>query len=165
MFLCPCFLLKFGSAPIPWLMGGTWGCRWMGPRSKCQKRSRESKRRLPRKMASEDKRGSEAAPSDWNGIWGSVESGFSSGELGGGQSLWSSLAFLFFVFCSGRSQGDRKSRSLLCPQLLNWGHGPWVIHADEPSHCWAAEKQRPAQQEKGGRSRKGERRPGRHWAS
>lgn len=58
-------------------------------------------------MASLDRRVSEAVPSDWNGIGGSAESEFSSGELRGGQSLWSSLAFLFFVFCLLRKKPRR----------------------------------------------------------
>lgn len=85
-------------------------------------------------MASEDKRVSEAVPSDWNGIWGSEESGFSSGKLRGGQSLWSSLAFLFFVFAQAEAKAIRRAE-VSCPQLLDWGHRPWVVHADEPSHC------------------------------
>lgn len=134
MFIFPCFL-KSGSAPVPWLMGGTWGCWWMGSRSECQEWRWESKRRLPRTIASEDRRVSEAVPSDWNGIGGERSQGSLLGSCEGDRVcglLWPfCFLFLFFSVCSERSQGNRKSRSLLCPQLLDWGHRPWVTGRDD----------------------------------
>lgn len=142
----------------------------MGSRSECQKWRWESKRRLPRRKASEDRRVSEAVPSDWNGIGGVQSQGSLLGSCEGDGVcglLWPfCFLFLFFSVCSERSQGNRKSRSLLCPQLLDWGLRPWVIGRDDTPTVGAAEKHRPTQQEKGGgRGRKWERRTGRRWAS
>lgn len=46
-----------------------------------------------------------------------------SGELGEDRVCGLLRPFCFLCVCSGRSQGDRKSRSL-CPQLQGWGHQP-----------------------------------------
>lgn len=97
------------------------------------------------------------------GVW-------SQGPLLGSWRVTESVVFsgLFVLLCvcvcSGRSQGDRKSRSLLCPQLLDWGHRPWVIHAGEPSHRRDYRETKANSAREGMEGRKGERR-GRHRAS
>lgn len=126
----------------------------MGSRSECQKWRWESKRRLPRRKASEDRRVSEAVPSDWNGIGGVQSQGSLLGSCEGDGVcglLWPfCFLFLFFSVCSERSQGNRKSRSLLCPQLLDWGLRPWVIGRDDTPTVGAAENTGQLSKRRGG---------------
>lgn len=87
--------------------------------------------------------------------------GFLSGS-GGAERVTESVVFsglfVFFVcVCSGRSQGDRKSRSL-CVHSSRVGdtspHPPTQMNSPP---FWATEKQKQTQQEKGGKGRKAER--------
>lgn len=112
LFVFPRFLLKFGSAPLPWLRGEHRHVGWWVPEARVRNGDRSVRGTCP----ADDVWGREGVSNSSLWLKGQLVvcgvMGLFAGELGEWQSLWSSLAFLFFCVCSGRSQGNRKSRSL-----------------------------------------------------
>lgn len=136
MFIFPCFLLKFGSAPIPWLMGGKHGDvgGWV-PEASVRNGAGNLRGGCPERWHLKTKGCQKQFPLIGMAFGGVRSQGSLLGSCKGDRVCGLLWPFCFFCVCSGRSQGDKKSRSLLCPQLLDWGHRPCVIRADEPSHC------------------------------
>lgn len=79
--------------------------------------------------------------------WGSWESDRVCGLL---------RPFCFLCVCSGRSQGDRKSRSLCAHSSRVGDTSPCPPAQMNLPPFWATEKQKQTQQEKGGQGRKAE---------
>lgn len=141
------FLFKFGSVPVPWLMGEHEQCWLAGPRNEHWKRNLESQvedcrggGRGMRPFCLAGMAANSTREESGSLFWGAVR---------GTESVVFSGLFVFCI-CSGKSQGDRKSQVFATTAQ---GLGPPALGLLGGCMCplWATEKPKQTQQEEGGR--------------
>ena len=146
------FSLKVWVSPTPLTEEGVRGhVGWWVPEAKG--RDGDGKLRgAAQQMTSEDHRVSATAPSAQRARGGVWRQGFLPESGGAGrvtESVVFSGLFVFLCVCSGRSQGNRKSRSLCAHSSRAGDTSPCPPAQMNSPPFWPTEKQKQTQQEKG----------------